>query len=128
MIAVDTSALLEVALRGPEFAYCKRVLQAADHCVISAGTLTEALIVSRRRAVGEAVETIVEQAGIEVLPVTAAEARRVADAYDRWGKGVHPAGLNWGDCFAYAVALARRCPLLFVGSDFSRTDVERAAE
>ena len=50
-------------------------------------------------------------------------ARRISEAYARWGKGVHPAGLNYGDCFAYEVASERGCPLLFVGDDFSRTDL-----
>ena len=55
--------------------------------------------------------------------MTAATSNRVAAAYDRWGKGVHPARLNLGDCFAYALAEERGCPLLFVGEDFSRTDI-----
>ena len=50
----------------------------------------------------------------------------MADAYDRWGKGVHPAGLNLGDCFAYEVAKEHRCPLLFIGKDLSRTDLKSA--
>jgi len=56
--------------------------------------------------------------------VTEAMARMVAGAYGRWGKGVHTAGLNFGDCFAYEVAKEHSCPLLFVGQDFSKTDVE----
>ena len=52
-----------------------------------------------------------------------ASARHVAKAYDEWGKGVHPAALNFGDCFAYAVAKEQRCPLLYVGDDFSKTDI-----
>ena len=55
--------------------------------------------------------------------VTAVDARLVADAYECWGKGEHPASLNFGDCFAYALAKARDCPLLFVGNDFAQTDV-----
>ena len=59
----------------------------------------------------------------EIAPVTDDFARSVADAYDRWGKGVNPAGLNFADCFAYALAMERSCPLLFVGDDFAKTDV-----
>lgn len=59
-------------------------------------------------------------------PVAPVDADKVADAYDRWGKGVHPAGLNFGDCFAYALARVRGCPLLFVGDDFRRTDITSA--
>jgi ribonuclease VapC len=58
--------------------------------------------------------------------MTAASARRIAEAYARWGKGVHPAGLNFGDCFACELAKEHSCPLLFVGDDFAKTDVKRA--
>lgn len=57
--------------------------------------------------------------------MTAATADQVADAYRQWGKGNHPASLNFGDCFAYALAKELGCPLLFVGNDFARTDVMR---
>ena len=62
------------------------------------------------------------------LADTSAAAHRVAQAYERWGKGVHPAGLNFGDCFAYEVATEHRCRLLYVGADFDRTDVARVLE
>ncbi len=55
--------------------------------------------------------------------MTPASARRIAQAYQRWGKGVHPASLNFGDCFAYEVAKERGCSLLYVGKDFEKTDV-----
>jgi ribonuclease VapC len=58
--------------------------------------------------------------------VTSASTRRVAGAYGRWGKGIHPAGLNFGDCFAYEVATALGCALLNVGEDFAETDVHSA--
>jgi ribonuclease VapC len=48
----------------------------------------------------------------------------MAQAYSRWGRGVHPAGINLGDCFAHEVAKQHSCPLLFIGSDFSKTDIE----
>ncbi len=93
---------------------------------MSAGTLAEALIVSGRRGVQGQVTDLVATARIEVVPVTASTAERMARAYGRWGKGVHPAGLNLGDCFAYALAEELGCPLLFVGRDFARTDVRAA--
>jgi len=68
---------------------------------------------------------LIEGLGFEVVSVTAASARRVAKAYESWGKGLHPAGLNWGDCFAYEVAKEHGCRLLCVGDDFSNTDIER---
>ena len=60
------------------------------------------------------------------MPVTEYDAFQVAEAYSQWGKGVHPAGLNYGDCFAYALARQRACPLLFVGEDFTKTDIRLA--
>jgi ribonuclease VapC len=69
---------------------------------------------------------LIDGLGFEIVTVTAASARRIAQAYKRWGKGAHPAALNFGDCFAYAVAKEHRCRLLYVGEDFARTDVEGA--
>lgn len=69
---------------------------------------------------------LVGEGGVEVVPVTAATAARVAEAYARWGKGRHPAGLNLGDCFAYALAREAGCPLLYVGQDFAQTDLPAA--
>ncbi len=57
--------------------------------------------------------------------MTPAAAQRIAHAYAKWGKGVHPAALNFGDCFAYEVAKDRGCPLLYVGDDFAKTDIKR---
>ena len=67
---------------------------------------------------------LIDGLGFEIVPVTPASATRIAEAYRRWGKGVHPAGLNFGDCFAYEVAKAFSCRLLFVGDDFRRTDLD----
>lgn len=63
---------------------------------------------------------------LEVVDVTDERSRLVAEAYRRWGKGFHPAALNFGDCFAYALAAERGWPLLFVGNDFARTDIRSA--
>ncbi len=123
MIVVDTSALMEIVLDAPSAEACSAVLESADEASMSAGTLAEALIVAGRRGVSREMETLVRGVGIEVVAVTDAGARRVSDAYSRWGKGVHPAGLNFGDCFAYALAEERACALLFVGEDFPRTGV-----
>lgn len=123
MIAVDTSALMAIVLNEPEADACIAALAAEDDLLISAGTMAEALIVSARRNVEEEIERLIDGLGFEVVSVTSASARRVAKAYARWGRGAHPAALNFGDCFAYEVAVERRCRLLFVGDDFSRTDV-----
>jgi ribonuclease VapC len=124
MIAVDTSALLAIVLNEPHADACIAALAAEDELLISAGTMAEALIVSSRRNVGEEVARLIEGLGFEVASITSASARRVAQAYRRWGKGRHAAALNFGDCFAYEAAKEHRCPLLFVGDDFSQTDIE----
>ena len=123
MIVVDTSALMEIILDGLLAEACSAVLENADEAAVSAGTLAEALIVAGRRGVAREMEALVHGVGIEVVPVTGATARRASDVYSRWGKGVHPAGLNFSDCFAYALAEERACELLFVGEDFSRTGI-----
>jgi len=126
MIVLDTSALMAILLDEPEAPAVATVLEGADELAISAATLAEALIVARRRNLGEAMAALIHGLGVAVSPVEATTAAAVAAAYDRWGKGVHPAGLNLGDCFAYALAKAARCPLLFVGEDFAQTDIESA--
>jgi ribonuclease VapC len=123
VIVVDTSALIEIALGGPQAAACRRVLGEEPHLVMSGGTLAEALIVAERRGVRTRVAAMIDGLAPEIVPVTAEEAMRVASAYASWGKGIHPARLNFGDCFAYALARRLACPLLFVGEDFGRTDV-----
>ena len=126
MIAVDTSALMAVLLGEPTADAISDALADADALVISAGTVAEALIVAARRGVGEEMGRLLGELGFEVAPVSDAAARRVAAAYDKWGRGVHPAGLNFGDCFPYALAQERGVPLLYVGGDFERTDLAAA--
>jgi ribonuclease VapC len=124
MIAVDTSALLAIVFGEPDADACIEALTAQTDVLISAGTVAEALIVASRRNVGEEMARLLDGLGFEVVNVTAASARRIAEAYERWGKGVHPASLNFGDCFAYEIARENNCRLLYVGDDFSRTDIE----
>lgn len=123
MIAVDTSALMAIVLGEPEADACIAALEVEDSLLISAGTMAEALIVAARRNVGEEMANLIDGLGFEVVPVTLASARRIALAYGRWGKGRHPAALDFGDCFAYDVAKVHACRLLHVGNDFSRTDI-----
>lgn len=124
MIAVDTSALMAIVLDEPGADGCAAALEAEDVLVISAGTVAEALIVAARRNVGEEMERLIDGLGFEVVNVTPASARRIARAYEKWGKGLHRAALNFGDCFAYEVAKEHDCRLLYVGEDFKHTDVE----
>jgi len=126
VIAVDTSALIAIALGEKEADACIRVLETETEVVISAGTVAEALIVAARRNVGEEVTRMIDGLGFEIVSVTLASARRIAAAYARWGRGAHPAGLNFGDCFSYEVAKEHSCPLLYVGDDFTQTDLETA--
>ena len=104
MIAVDTSALMAILLDEPEAAACAEAFATNDRIVISAATVAEALIVAERRGLGAEMAGLVDGLDLEIASVSPAVARRVADACARWGKGVHPAGLNFGDCFAYEVA------------------------
>ncbi len=124
MIVVDTSALMAIVLNEPEADACAAVLEADDRLLISAGTVAEAMIVAARRNVGEEMIQLIDGLGFEIISVTPASARRIAQAYEQWGKGVHPAALNFGDCFAYEVTKEHSCRLLYVGKDFSQTDIE----
>ena len=128
MIVVDTSALMAILLGEPAAASCIDVLGKEPEILISAGTLAEALIVASWRDVGDEMAALISGLDPEVVAVTAASSRRMARAYARWGKGVHPAGLNLGDCFAYEAASEHSCPLLFVGDDFAKTDISSALQ
>ena len=123
MTVVDTSALVAVLSREPAAGACAAVLAEDETLMMSAATLAECLIVGGRRGFAAPMARIVEELQIEISPVGRVAAVQAASAYERWGKGVHPAGLNFGDCFAYSLAMARRCPLLYVGRDFAQTDV-----
>jgi ribonuclease VapC len=124
MIAVDTSALMAIVLNDSAADACIAALEADDDILISAGTVAEALIVAVRRNVGQEVASLIDGLGFAVVTVTPAAARRIAQAYRRWGRGMSPAALNFGDCFAYEVAKEHSCRLLYVGDDFAKTDIE----
>lgn len=126
MIAVDTSALMAIVLDETTAPACEGAMQSESDLVISAGTLAEALIVSAGRNASAAMRALIEDAGFSVIPVSAATAQRIGDIYARWGRGHHPANLNFGDCFAYDAAKSSGCALLFVGNDFSKTDIASA--
>jgi len=124
VIAVDTSALMAIVLHEAAGGACKAALDTDESVLISAGTLAEALIVAGGRAVRNQMFDLVESIGVEVVPVTDVSARRVADAHAKWGRRAKTAGLNFGDCFAYDVSKVNGCPLLYVGRDFARTDIQ----
>lgn len=126
MIVVDTSALMAIASDEPFAGLCLLALEREPHALISAGTLAEAMIVATGRNILDDMVRVVRDAELDIVPVTAVSAHRIGSIYARWGKGLHPAGLNFGDCFAYELATQKDCPLLFIGDDFAQTDVKRA--
>lgn len=126
---IDTSALIAI-LKGEPERQRFSVEIAENHAAISAGTLAEAFIVAGRLA-GEAgvreIEAMLRDADVAVVPVDLSQARLMGTAHLAYGRGSgHPAKLNYGDCFSYALAIARDEPLLFKGDDFTHTDVRRA--
>ena len=115
---------MAIVLKEPRAPACVAALEAEDEILISAGTVAEALIVSARRNVGVEMARLLDALGCEIVSVTPAAARRIAEAYQQWGRAMYPAALNFGDCFAYEVAKEHACRLLYVGGDFAKTDIE----
>ncbi len=92
----------------------------------SAGTLLELKIVALQKNCTDELSRLIASLNVEIIDLTASRAEFAAAAYQRIGKGIHPASLNFGDCFSYATAKEFDCPLLYVGDDFARTDVSSA--
>ncbi len=125
-MVVDTSALVAIALVEPEAERFLDAIEAAATRLISAASVLEAAIVVEGRAgrdAGDDLDALVARLGLDIEPVTAGQVRVAREAWRAYGKGNHPAGLNFGDCFAYALAKATGLPLLCKGEDFARTDV-----
>ena len=125
MIVVDTSALMAILQEEAPAPACIDILSGQQR-LISAVTLAEALIVAMGRGVEEDMQSLLDGLAMDVISATAAVTRQVVQAYRTWGKGRHPAGLNFVDCFAYQLAIERNVPLLYIGQDFARTDVRSA--
>lgn len=117
---------MAIALAEPDAGQCMRALHEAERVSISAATVTETLIVAFGRDCEAPIRALFDRFGLVIEPVTEGRARAAADAYRRYGKGWHAAALNYGDCFAYALAIEHGCPLLYVGDDFGKTDVTSA--
>ncbi|MCJ2137667.1 type II toxin-antitoxin system VapC family toxin [Methylobacterium sp. J-026] len=127
MIVVDSSAFIAILRREPDAEQISGVLALATAPAMAAATYLECAIVASRVPRGRMVlDDWIVARGITVLPVDHRLAQIAADAFARYGKGRHPAGLNFGDCFAYALARSLNAPLLSKGEDFARTDVLRA--
>jgi ribonuclease VapC len=126
LICIDSSALMAIVLDEPDAARCRLALGSDDEFIISAGTVAEVLIVAGLREVKPQVLGLLERLNIRVSEVTWRTALAAAEAHQIWGKGRHAARLNYGDCFAYELASRLQCPLLYVGDDFSKTDIKSA--
>lgn len=124
-LAVDTSALIAIIRSEHEAPHMLDVLGTAEQRLLSAATLLEASIVTSGRAdEAERLDILLKRAELEIVPFSVDEAKVGAQAFQRFGKGSgHPAKLNLGDCFAYALAKTRDLPLLFKGNDFVHTDI-----
>jgi ribonuclease VapC len=126
---LDTSAIVAVLFREPEAAHYARLIHDADRCRISAGTYLELSVVFIRQTAPDADrqwEMFLRRADIIVEPFTAEQAHLARQAFHDFGKGRHPAGLNFGDCFSYALAKFTGEPLLFKGEGFKKTDLVSA--
>lgn len=123
---VDSSALLSMVFGEPNFQLFAEMIDEAEACKISAATYVEVMMVAENRGSDRAVrhaELLMRDGGIAIEAVTAEHAFLAVRGFSRYGKGRHPAGLNFGDCFSYALAKALDEPLLFKGEDFRKTDV-----
>ena len=127
---IDTSALLAILRLDAEARRMLEAIKGADRRAISAATLVEAGIVAEGHA-GEKgardLDAALPRLTIEVVPLNESQAAYARRGYRRFGKGNHPARLNLGDCFSYALAKATGETLMFKGDDFSKTDIEAAA-
>jgi ribonuclease VapC len=128
-LVIDTSAILAILQLEPEAERFARAIQADSRRRMAAPTLLELSLVAEGRS-GErgadALDALLARIAIEVVPFTATHATLARDAWRRFGKGRHPAGLNLGDCISHALARATGEPLLFKGQDFPLTDVQAA--
>ena len=126
-LVADTSALLAALFAEPQRDAVLVALAEADDVLLSSCSLLEATIVAQSRLGSEGqaeLERLLDAFGVEISAFTADQATVAGDAWRRFGKGRHPAALNILDCCSYALARAVRRPLLAVGNDFARTDVE----
>ena len=128
-MVIDTSALVAILLDEPERRAFNEKIEADPRRLVSAVTFVETALVIEAR-VGEAggreLDLFLHRANVETVSVDADQAEIARRAFRRYGRGRHPAGLNFGDCFAYALVKTTGEPLLFKGDDFGRTDIVAA--
>ena len=126
---VDSSAVLAILFSESDARRHAGAIMAASPCRMSVANVLEASIVVERRGgdtATHALDTLLDTAEVELVPVTVEHLEAARRAWRRFGKGNHPAALNFGDCFAYALAKSTGEPLLFKGEDFTQTDIEAA--
>ena len=128
-MVVDSSALVAILRGEPEAFAFRNAIKTAPNRLLGAPARVEASMVAlgRRGDPGlEQMQALIERLRLDVVALSDEQANLAIDAFRRFGKGRHPAGLNFGDCFSYALAKATGEPLLFKGDDFSQTDIKRA--
>ncbi len=126
---IDTSAVIAILFAEPDAKQYAQAIASAASCRMSAATLVEASIVTDVQTQGAGsrqLDAFIRRAGIAIEPFTEDHAHIARQAYADFGKGRHPAALNYGDCFSYALAKATGEPLLFKGADFRKTDITPA--
>ena len=126
---VDTSAIISILFDEDEADHFDEAIVNAPHCQMSVVSFLETVMVLEGRRgdpAGDQLDAYLEAAAIELAAVTVEQAQIARSAWRRFGKGNHPAGLNFGDCFAYALAESTGESLLFKGRDFALTDIEAA--
>jgi len=126
MIVTDTSAIIAILRGEAEAEPFALAIAEAEQCFLSAVGLLEASMVMIGRGppeMADRLDALVQDLGIEIVPFDTGLARESRTAFIRFGKGRHPARLNFGDCVSYVLAQTRAVPLLYKGSDFARTDV-----
>jgi ribonuclease VapC len=126
LIVLDSSALMAVLLNEPQRDAITTLLSGERRLAMSAGTMVECFVVARRRGLADEMRAALDRLAPDVIPVDEAAARRMDAAFARFGRGAHPAGLNFGDMFAYDAAARTAAPLLYVGEDFAATDLRPA--
>jgi len=130
VIVVDTSAIVAILKGEIEARSFLEIIVDEDRCFLSAVGLFEASMVMIGRgpaAAANDLDALVRRRGIEIVPFDEEQARQSRAAFVRFGKGRHPAALNFGDCVSYALARSLALPLLFKGTDFTKTDVISAS-
>ena len=133
-MVIDASALVAILLSEPEAGHFLDLLDASEEALVISPVSIFETVAAIVRVTGcpvvearVSVSAALKDYGVAITEISIEAGEEAITAFDRFGKGRHPASLNMGDCFSYALAKTLRLPILFKGDDFSRTDLERAA-